>query len=137
VNLETQFGIEPMVEVNEPLRLCMPADKQLVCQPTAMPPVDTDGDTFTDDIETYLPTDCVDDCTNNPGVHDAWPLDNNVDTWVTVGGDVLPYRGRIGAWGGPPADPNWLQRLDINADNWITVGGDVLPFRGKIGDQCT
>jgi hypothetical protein len=56
---------------------------------------------------------------------------------VTVGGDILPYRGRIGATGGPPADPNWSQRLDINADNWITVGGDVLPFRGIIGEQCT
>jgi hypothetical protein len=102
--------------------------------------VDTDGDTFNDEVEWYLPSDCLDDCTDNPGVHDAWPLDNNMDTYVTVGGDVLPYRGRIGAWGGEPPvppTPNWLQRLDLNADNFITVGGDVLPFRGKIGAQCT
>ena len=101
------------------------------------PLLDSDGDTFYDDVECYLPTDRSDDCTDNPGVHDAWPLDNNIDTFVTVGGDVLPYRGRIGATGGPPASPNWLQRLDINADNFITVGGDVLPFRGHVGDFCT
>jgi hypothetical protein len=99
--------------------------------------MDSDGDTFNDEVEWYLPSDCLDDCTDNPSVHDAWPLDINIDTYVTVGGDVLPYRGRIGAWGGPPADPNWLQRLDLNMDNYITVGGDVLPFRGNIGLNCT
>ena len=99
------------------------------------PLLDSDADTFYDDVECYLPTDFRDDCTDTPGVHDAWPLDNNIDTWVTVGGDVLPYRGRIGAQGGV-GDPNWLQRLDINMDNWITVGGDVLPFRGMIGASC-
>jgi hypothetical protein len=99
--------------------------------------VDTDLDGFNDDIECYLPTDSRDDCTDNPGVHDAWPLDINIDRFVTVGGDVLHYRGRIGAWGGPPADPNWSQRLDLNMDNYITVGGDVLQFRGMIGGSCT
>jgi len=137
VNLETQFGLEPMVEVGPALRLCMPAVKDLVCQPTAMPPVDTDGDTFTDDIETYLPTDCLDDCTDNPGVHDAWPLDINVDKVITVSGDVLNYRGRLQASGGPPPDPNWLQRLDLNMDNVITVSGDVLLFRGMLQQTCT
>jgi hypothetical protein len=95
---------------------------------------DTDG--FTDDVECWVDTDPWDDCTDLPGDVDAWPLDVNMDTFVTVGGDVLPFRGRIGAAGGPPADPNWLQRLDLNADNFITVGGDVLPFRGMIGEQC-
>ena len=60
-----------------------------------------------------------------------------MDTYVTVGGDALNYRGRIGACGGSRSDPNWLQRLDLNADNCITVGGDVLPFRGNIGESCT
>ena len=131
VTLETQFGFEPMVEVGEALRLCMPAVKDLVCQPGAIPPVDTDGDTFTDDIETYLPTDCVDDCTDNPGVHDAWPLDINMDTFVTVVGDVLAYSGLMGQTV-PPAP----QRLDLNADSFITVVGDVLAFSGKIGSSC-
>jgi len=100
---------------------------------------DDDNDEFDDDVETYLDTMALDNCAGSPPGPggDAWPLDNNLDKFVTVGGDVLPYRGRIGAWGGPPPDPNWLQRLDINADNFITVGGDVLPFRGMIGETCT
>jgi DMSO/TMAO reductase YedYZ molybdopterin-dependent catalytic subunit len=99
--------------------------------------IDCDGDGFTTADEEYIGTDPLDKCTDDPGVHDAWPLDINVDTYVTVGGDVLPYRGRIGSTGGPPADANWLQRLDINADNYITTGGDVLAFRGMIGEICT
>lgn len=99
--------------------------------------VDTDGDGFNDDVECYLPTDQNDACTDEIGVHDAWPLDINIDAAVTVGGDVLSYRGRIGATGGPPPDPNWLQRLDLNMDNAITVGGDVLAFRGHIGETCS
>jgi hypothetical protein len=100
---------------------------------------DDDGDGFSDVIEVYLGTEPLDNCPNwppGPG-GDAWPLDMNSDTYLTVGGDVLPYRDRIGAWGGPPADPNWLQRLDTNMDNYLTVGGDVLPFRGRLGEQCT
>jgi hypothetical protein len=98
---------------------------------------DDDNDGFDDDVETYLPTQTLDNCAGGPGPGgDAWPLDNNVDMYITIGGDLLPYRGRIGAWGGPPADPNWLQRLDLNTDNWITVGGDVLLYRGRIGESC-
>jgi len=68
---------------------------------------------------------------------DAWPLDINMDTFITVVGDVLPYSGRIGATGGPPPGPNWRQRLDLNKDNRLTVVGDVLKFAGKIGMTCT
>jgi hypothetical protein len=99
--------------------------------------VDTDGDTFNDDVECYLPTDSKDNCTNNPGVHDAWPLDINIDKNITVVGDVLPYSGRMGSTGGPPPSANWRQRLDINMDNFLTVVGDVLKFSGKIGSKCT
>jgi hypothetical protein len=94
--------------------------------------LDTDLDGFNDAIECYLPTDRSDNCTNNPGVHDAWPLDINIDTFVTVGGDILPYRGNIGL-----AVPPGPQRLDLNMDGVLTVGGDVLPFRGRIGASCT
>jgi len=109
---------------------------------------DADNDGFSDGAEcvgTYptcaapsVGTNPLDNCTGAPPGPggDAWPLDNNVDKFVTVGGDVLPYRGKIGATGGPPPVGNWLQRLDINNDNFITVGGDVLPFRGKIGYNC-
>jgi len=98
--------------------------------------IDSDGDTFNDDVECYLPTDFRDDCPDIVGVHDAWPLDVNMDTFVTVVGDVLNYAGKIGATGGPPPAPNWMQRLDLNMDNFITVVGDVLNFAGHIGDQC-
>jgi len=108
------------------------------CPGECLPGVDTDGDGFDDDVECYLPTDQNDDCTDEIGVHDAWPLDINIDKFVTVGGDVLSYRGNIGATGGEPPDPNWpLKRLDLNMDNFITVGGDVLAFRGRIGDTCS
>ena len=109
---------------------------QLWGQPCASG-VDTDLDGFNDDIECYLPTDSRDDCTDNPGVHDAWPLDINMDKLVTVSLDVLNYRGRIQTTGGPPASPNWWQRLDLNMDNWITVSLDVLQFRGHIQEPCT
>jgi hypothetical protein len=97
------------------------------------PALDSDFDGFSDYVECYLPTDAWDDCSDTPGVHDAWPLDNNIDRNVTVVGDVLPYSGNIGL---PVTNPT-LQRLDINADANITVVGDVLPFSGNIGVTCT
>jgi len=95
---------------------------------------DDDDDAFDDDVESYLDTDSCDDCTNDPGVHDAWPLDINMDKFVTVAGDALYFRGHIGA---TPGSPEWWQRLDLNADNYITVAGDALLFRGMIGETCT
>jgi CSLREA domain-containing protein len=99
---------------------------------------DDDNDGFGDDVETYLGTVGLDNCPGNPPGPggDAWPLDINMDTFITVAGDVLNYRGRISATGGPPPSPNWRQRLDLNKDNFITVAGDVLMFRGKIGQSC-
>jgi len=94
---------------------------------------DDDDDGYSDAREAYLGTDPLNPCA--AGI-DAWPPDTNMDTFVTVGGDLLPYRGRIGATGGPPPSANWLRRLDLNADNFITVGGDVLDFRGLIGTIC-
>jgi hypothetical protein len=98
------------------------------------PGVDTDNDGFNDDAECYLDTDSLDDCPDDPGVHDAWPLDINMDTVVTVVGDALNFRGHIGA---APGDPKWSQRLDFNMDGTITVVGDALTYRGMIGKTCT
>ena len=100
---------------------------------------DDDNDGFDDDVEAYLGTVGQDNCAGGfPGPGgDAWPLDINMDTFVTVVGDVLDYSGRIGAWGGPPPDANWMHRLDLNMDNYITVVGDVLRFAGNIGASCT
>jgi subtilisin family serine protease len=116
--------------------------------PTACGPgVDTDGDDFDNDIECYLPTDPLDACPDWVGTQlpirlcpgptcdgdDAWPLDLNVDRQISVIGDVLNFRGRIGA---TPGSPNWLQRLDLNGDGQISVIGDVLMYRGRIGETC-
>jgi hypothetical protein len=94
---------------------------------------DSDLDGFGDAVEGYLGTDSLDACPDDP-TDDAWPLDVNMDTFVTVVGDVLPYRGRIGA---TPGSAEWWQRLDLNADNYITVAGDAVLYRGMIGKTCT
>jgi hypothetical protein len=109
---------------------------------------DDDCDGFTTTAEEHAGTDPLDACPDvagSPGLcpgatcdgHDAWPLDNNVDTFATVVGDMLNYAGHMAATGGPPADPNWMQRLDINADNYITVVGDLYEFRVRYGTGCT
>ena len=94
---------------------------------------DCDDDQFDDYVEQYLGTDPVDACPDDTD-DDAWPLDPNSDTVVTVAIDVMNFRGRIGA---APGDPNWWQRLDLNSDGVITVSGDVQKYRGKIGASCT
>jgi hypothetical protein len=98
---------------------------------------DDDGDAFFTSVEQYLGTDPLDACPDVIASDDAWPLDININTVLTVVGDVLPYSGRIGATGGPPPSSNWRQRLDLNTDNVLTVVGDVLKFSGKIGQSCT
>ena len=60
--------------------------------------------------------------------------DLNNDGGLTVTGDVLNFRGRIGA---APGNPAWWQRLDLNTDHALTVTGDVLTYRGRIGETCT
>jgi len=92
-----------------------------------------DGDGFSDSRENYLSTDPLDACPDGPS-DDAWPLDVSKDGQITVVGDVLNFRDRIGARQG---DPNWWQRLDFNADGAITVVGDALLYRGMIGESCT
>jgi subtilisin-like proprotein convertase family protein len=107
--------------------------------------VDSDGDGWTNGEESHVGTDPMDACpdfTGSPGLcpgpacdgDDAWPLDMNVDTAVTVPGDVLAYRGNIGE--SVDTYPE-LQRLDLNADGAITVPGDVLMYRDRIGETCT
>ena len=98
--------------------------------------LDDDNDGWFDFIENYLGTDPLDSCPNG-STHDAWALDINRDTFVTVVGDVISFYGRIGGTGGPPRSDNWWVRLDLNGDNHITVVGDVLKFSGKIGQSCT
>jgi oligopeptide transport system substrate-binding protein len=94
---------------------------------------DQDGDGFSDARETYMGTDPLDACPDG-STDDAWPLDVNKNGQISVVGDVLNFRGRIGA---TPGAPNWWQRLDFNADRLISVVGDVLMYRGMIGETCT
>ena len=93
---------------------------------------DADGDGFLDAVELHVGTDPLDACPDHPS-DDAWPLDINIDSTVTVVGDVLSYAGNIGlAVSGDPT----LQRLDLSADGSITVVGDVLMYAGMIGESC-
>jgi subtilisin family serine protease len=94
----------------------------------------SDGDDFIDAVELYLSTDPLDACPDEIGVHDAWPLDITMDRMLTVAGDVLNFRDRIGA---TPGSPEWSQRLDLNMDSVLTVAGDVLLYRDMIGETCT
>jgi hypothetical protein len=100
---------------------------------TITPAPDSDSDGFTDAVEAYLGTDPLDDCPDDP-TDDAWPLDVNMDTGITVVGDALNFRDRIGA---APGAIEWWQRLDLNADSAITVVGDALLYRDMIGESCT
>ena len=95
---------------------------------------DDDNDGFTDAVEAYLGTDALDDCPNVVGSHDAWPLDIDMDRAITVSGDVLNYRGKIGCQ--VATNPECL-RLDLNADGVISVTSDVLMYRERIGETCT
>jgi hypothetical protein len=95
--------------------------------------LDDDDDGWSDSIENYLVTDPLDACPDNPS-DDAWPLDINMDAFVTVVGDALAYSGNIGK---DVATYPQVQRLDLNADGHITVVGDVLKFSGKVGSKCT
>jgi len=98
--------------------------------------VDTDTDGFNNNVECYLPTDPGDNCPDVLYTDDAWPLDINMDTYVTVAGDVAAYTGRLGSTGGPPPSGNWRLRLDLNMDNFLTVAGDVAKFTGRLGSHC-
>jgi hypothetical protein len=93
---------------------------------------DADADGFIDAVELHVGTDPLDACPDDPS-DDAWPLDNNIDSTVTVVGDVLSFGGRVGA---TPGDPEWWQRLDLNADGVITTVGDMLLYGGRIGESC-
>jgi len=93
---------------------------------------DYDLDGFSDEVEFYIGTDPIDDCPDEPGDLDAWPYDNNMDTWSNVM-DVLQYKGHLQI---PASDPGYVQRLDINADEWVNVM-DVLRYKDHLQIQCT
>jgi serine protease len=94
---------------------------------------DDDADGFDDTVETYLGTDPLAACPQVIGSHDAWPLDIDMSSDLSVTGDVFNCRGRIGA---TPSDPEWWQRLDLDMSGDISVTGDVFMYRGRTGETC-
>ena len=113
------------------------------CPGECLPDVDTDGDGFDDDVECYLPTDQSDNCPDVIGADDAWPLDIDRSTDISVTGDVFSFVGRIGTKSGPsvycpgPLSGNWWQRLDLNMSCDISVTGDVLKYIAHVGQKCS
>jgi len=95
---------------------------------------DDDADNYTDPIEWWVGTDPLDDCPQDVGKHDAWPLDINMSRDVSVTGDVFNYVGKIGCL--LTVDLS-CRRLDLNASGDVSVTGDVFQYVGKIGQTCT
>jgi len=97
---------------------------------------DDDNDGFTDTAEWYVGTDPLDNCTTVSGNKiDAWPLDTNKDTFVTMA-DVFFFAGKLGAQISLSPPTSWsLVRLNFNMDDYITMA-DVFFFAGKLGQQC-
>jgi len=93
----------------------------------------SDGDGFPDEVELYLDTDPRDACPDNPN-DDAWPLDIDMTSDISVTGDVFSYVGRLGA---APGGTEWSQRLDLDVTRDISVTGDVFMYVGRIGETCT
>jgi branched-chain amino acid transport system substrate-binding protein len=125
---DSSRGMMEIWKTDETVQIVTDREEPVAAQP------DADDDGFDVCAEVYLGTDFLDDCPDDIGVHDAWPLDVNMDRMITAVGDVLNFRDRIGA---EPADPEWLQRLNFNMDSMITVVGDVLLYRDMLGETCT
>jgi len=63
---------------------------------------DPDLDAFSDHVELWVGTDADDPCPDNLS-DDAWPLDIDMDSTLSITGDVFNFRGRIGATPGSPS----------------------------------
>lgn len=98
-----------------------------VCDP------DDDNDGFGDVVEVYLGTDPLDACPDGTS-DDAWPLDQNRDKFINLGGDLRDYPSKIGC---NVANNPQCRRLDLNGDGFINLGGDVNLYIGKISQTCT
>jgi hypothetical protein len=94
---------------------------------------DKDNDGFSNCEEEYLGTDPLDNCSDD-STHDAWPLDINKDTYITVTGDVLLFAPWIDC--AVTDNPDDCQRLDLDYDGWITQEGDADLYNGRIGETC-
>jgi hypothetical protein len=105
--------------------------------------VDDDNDSppgfldWPDSIESYLGTDPLDNCFDNPQ-HDPWPPDTRSNAsaaqrdGVVSGIDLLPLKAAYGTSAGQPA---FNQRVDFDANGTIS-GLDMLPFKRAYGTTC-
>jgi hypothetical protein len=93
--------------------------------------LDDDNDNFSDEKEAFIGTDPLDRCPDFSG-DDAWPPDNNADTWVNVM-DVLNFKPHLVS---EFLDANYDRRFDMNADQYINVM-DVLMLKPYVATQCT
>ncbi|NIM50158.1 MAG: hypothetical protein GTO22_13060 [Gemmatimonadales bacterium] len=82
---------------------------------------DTDGDSWYDEIEWAIGTQCLDDCPDDP-TDDALPPDFTMDKTVNIL-DVLMYKPKLGG----PYDP----RYDLNVDSTVNIL-DVLMFKPEL-----
>ncbi len=109
------------------------------CPATATPwfvPVgDTDCDSFTDTVETFVGTDPTDSCANTVAefdeADDRWPADTNDNQLVNVF-DVVPF---IAALNSVAPGPPYTVRLDFNTSGNITVF-DLVPFIQLLNKPC-
>jgi hypothetical protein len=91
---------------------------------------DNDNDGFTDEVETYLRTDPLDACPDNPS-DDAWPPDVNMDTQVNLF-DVMEFVPHLPSAVG---DLKYDRRVDMNADGSIDLF-DLMTLVPFLGTQC-
>lgn len=93
---------------------------------------DDDNDGFLDTQEIYSAIDPYDNCPNNVGSHDAWPLDIDRNKVANVV-DVSKYKGKVPA---AAYNPSYNRRLDLDGSGTVNVG-DVLKFKGKTPSLCS
>jgi hypothetical protein len=97
------------------------------------PPVDGDGDGFNDCVETYLGTDPLDGCPDDPS-DDAWPPDINMDTRVNVL-DLFAFVN-AGVLACTAGDPCYDIRFDVSVDGSINVL-DLYSLVPLLATQCS
>ena len=103
--------------------------------PWWVPPGDGDCDGFTDAREGDIGTDAGDNCTDDPGVHDAWPPDFDMNCVINITDvfKVLPPVFGSSAAGGPPYTP----RADLAPNGVINITDVFKVLPPVFGSSCT
>jgi subtilisin-like proprotein convertase family protein len=92
---------------------------------------DDDNDGWSDDDESVIGTDPVDDCTDQPGDNDAWPPDIRIDTDVNIL-DVAKFRPVFFSCSG---DPSYDTRYDLDVSGCINIL-DIVKLRPVFFTHC-